>query len=168
MIPLSSNRWAELRHAYGPARDIPALIAQLETLPEDCDYETEPYHSLWSSICHQGTAYSASYAAIPHIIRIMAGAPLRVPATLFQLVARIEIGRHQEESQALPDELSRDYFSALSQIPGIVAEAAKRPWDENVCRSALSAVAVIKGHALLAEAIEELDPESLEEFARTW
>jgi hypothetical protein len=54
--------WAGLRDAYGPAADIPALLASAEA--QDAD-DGEAWNDLYGRLFHQGTVYSASYAAIP-------------------------------------------------------------------------------------------------------
>ncbi len=55
--------WHTLRHAYGSAEDIPALLDQL-LLGEDA----EVWDELWSRVCHQDTVYSASFAALPYLL----------------------------------------------------------------------------------------------------
>jgi hypothetical protein len=52
--------WRSLKHAYGNAADMPALLDQL--LP---DSGAEVWGEVWSRICHQGTVYSASFASLP-------------------------------------------------------------------------------------------------------
>jgi hypothetical protein len=52
--------WAALRHAYGSAADVPALLDQLTPDPK-----ASVWGELWSRLCHQGTVYSASFAALP-------------------------------------------------------------------------------------------------------
>src|SRR5690242_2032377 len=52
--------WAMLTHAYGSAQDIPGLLEQ--AVPE---MRSEVWSELWSRLCHQGTVYPASYAALP-------------------------------------------------------------------------------------------------------
>src|SRR5262245_2777864 len=70
MIPLDSPEWRRLQHAYGPASDIPDLLRQLAANPCAKKSGDEPWHSLWSALCHQGDVYTASYAAVPHIVDI--------------------------------------------------------------------------------------------------
>lgn len=54
--------WAALEHAYGTSVDVPALLAAAENSGE----ESGPaWNELWSRLCHQGTVYTASYAALP-------------------------------------------------------------------------------------------------------
>ncbi|MGW9032770.1 hypothetical protein ACWGQ5_54400 [Streptomyces sp. NPDC055722] len=61
--------WSQLRHAYGPADDIPGFFARLAGGQED----EEVWHDLWSALCHQGTVYEASYAALPVLADIATG-----------------------------------------------------------------------------------------------
>ncbi|GAA1539142.1 hypothetical protein GCM10009730_55400 [Streptomyces albidochromogenes] len=51
--------WSQLQHAYGTAEDIPALFERLGTEPND-----EAWSDLWSRLCHQGSVYPASFAAL--------------------------------------------------------------------------------------------------------
>lgn len=57
--------WSQLRHAYGPADDIPGLLARVEP-----DMRSPLWTDLWSRLCHQGTVYSASFAALPMLTEI--------------------------------------------------------------------------------------------------
>jgi hypothetical protein len=54
--------WYSLRHAYGNAADVPALLEQLSP-----DSGADVWGELWSRICHQGTVYSASFAVLPEL-----------------------------------------------------------------------------------------------------
>jgi hypothetical protein len=59
--------WADLQHAYGPADDVTELLQAL--LSGDAD---EALDELFSSLCHQGSVYSASVYAVPFLARIAA------------------------------------------------------------------------------------------------
>jgi hypothetical protein len=59
--------WASLRDAYGSAEQVPALLAAAERAGTD---EGGPWDDLWGRLCHQGTVYSASYAALPALARM--------------------------------------------------------------------------------------------------
>lgn len=62
--PLAEEQvdWAGLRCAYGSAESVPELLRRAEMAGNDSGDE---WNDLWSYICHQGTVYTASYAAIP-------------------------------------------------------------------------------------------------------
>ena len=90
MIPLNSPIWSQLEHAYGCASDTPGLLRQLESHVEDESPEAEPWFSLWSSLCHQGDVYHASFAAVPHILKIAEAHPNRFSSSFLQLPACVE------------------------------------------------------------------------------
>jgi hypothetical protein len=162
MLSLSSVRWSELQTAYGSAADIPALLSQLSNAPPS-DGKSEPWFSLWSALAHQGDVYSASFAAVPHVVDALAIAPNSVDFSYFQFPAWVEICRHKKQVR-IPDELKEAYEAALARLPAIVSSASSREWDSGFLCCALSAVAAAKGHALVAESILELTPDVAKEF----
>lgn len=66
--------WSQLTHAYGPAGDIPGRLERLAAHPT-----SESWDDLWSALCHQGSVYSASFAALPWLT-VVAGAQDREQA----------------------------------------------------------------------------------------
>lgn len=164
-LSLDSPRWGELEHAYGRAADIPDLLRQLESLPSSAN-DREPWFSLWSALAHQNDVYSASFAAVPHVVRALSTAPSTAAFAYFQFPAVVEAWR-QKKGVAVPDDLRVDYFAALAALPSLVAQAAEREWDEGFLVCALSAVAAAKGFGNVAEAVLEMTPEVADEF-REW
>jgi hypothetical protein len=57
--------WTQLSHAYGRADDVPGMLDRL--VPDE---GAEVWTELWSAICHQGTVYSASFAALPRLTEL--------------------------------------------------------------------------------------------------
>jgi hypothetical protein len=168
MLSLESPQWTELTHAYGAATNIPQLLRDLETYPPSEDPQAEPYFSLWSALCHQGTVYPASFAAMPHLVAALGHRPERAPWTLFSLVGAIEAARAQIDDVEFPADLAAPYFEALQKLPAIAMRAASEPWDELRCRAILGSVAAAKGHSRLSAAIEELEPEVVERLLDHW
>ena len=162
MLSLDSPKWSELKHAYGAASDIPNLLRQLETLPSSGG-DKEPWFSIWSSLAHQGDVYSASFAAVPHIVRTLKQSPTKADVSYFQFPAWVEVCR-QKKSVEIAHELEAPYFEALAQLPSLVAAAAEREWDSTFLCCALSAIAASKGFGSVAEAVQEINPEVAEEF----
>lgn len=166
MLSLDSARWSELKHAYGAASDIPELLRRLDALPT-ANGEEEPWFSLWSALAHQGDVYSASFAAVPHVVKALASAPSVAHFTYFQFPAWVEICR-SKNSVPVPEDLAAAYFEALAQLPSLVAAAASRPWDASFLSCALSAIAAAKNQPSVAEAVLELSPEAASEFMEWW
>lgn len=158
MIELDDPRWLTLTHAYGNAADIPELLRQLAhaTGPKT-GYDSEPWFTLWSSLCHQGDVYDASYAALPHIIEIACNATGPIDASFFQLPAAIEIAKSSEKGPPVPSDLAQAYRGAVSRLAQCVVKYLQQDWDELTLLSAMSAIAVAKGHHRVAEAVMNLD-----------
>src|SRR5215475_11815311 len=117
MLPLEDSHWSALSDAYGASSGIPKLLALAAELPEDTGRNAEPYFSLWSALCHQGDVYSASYAALPHLVRIVEANPDKFRWTLLWLVHAIELAWSEGRGPPVPDLLSDAYQKALMRIP---------------------------------------------------
>jgi hypothetical protein len=167
LLSLESPKWAELDHAYGSAENLPNLIRQLEALPPEGSFESEPYSTLWSSLCHQGDVYSASYAAVPHLVRVLEVARSLRHWTVLLLVVSIETSRMEGRGPEIREDLQSPYLAALSRLPKVVADSSHEEWDETATQTAAAAVAVAKGRTDLADAILELSSDILPKF-RKW
>lgn len=157
MLSLDSPLWADLRHAYGTASDTPDLLRQLQSLPDSIG-ESQPWFDLWSSLAHQGDIYPASFAAVPHVVSVLATRPESAPAVFFQFPAWVEICR-KRQGVAVPPGLERAYFAAIARLPALAAVAAARPWDSIMLSCVLAAIAATKGDPNVAEAALELSPD---------
>ena len=158
MLDLNDPIWPTLTHAYGSAADTPALLRQLaqSTGCKD-DHESEPWFTLWSSLCHQSDVFDASYAALPHILEIGLSATGPIDFSFFQLPAAIEIARFNGKGPPVPPILAKAYSEAVSRLIDCVAVHRHDAWDEPTLLSALSAQAVAKGNHRIAQAIMNLD-----------
>jgi hypothetical protein len=166
-LALDSPTWRDLTHAYGDAADIPELLRQLESLPPSAAYDSEPWFSLWSALAHQGDVYSASFAAVPHVVKVLATDPTRADSSYFHFPAWVEVCRTRTNTP-VPSDLAPAYFEALTRLPPLVAASAgQREWDDDLLLCALAAIAASKGGAEVAEAVLELTPEVLADF-RQW
>ena len=167
MLAIDSPEWGVLEHCYGTAEDIPPLLAELSAYPPHVKYDDEPWHTLWSSLCHQSEIYPASFAAVPHILRLAAASPERICSSYLLLPACIEASRLSGLAPAIPDHLAASYHAAIATLPIIVASCFDREWDDDWVRTATAALCVAKGHGQLATAILDLTPDIMENFS-TW
>ena len=146
MLSLESHRWAELRHAYGSAKNLPPLLRQLDSLPASKG-NAEPWFTLWSALAHQGDVYSASFAAVPYVVKALASAPSKADHSYFQFPAWIEICRGKKQIR-IPDDLRSAYVDALGQLPKLVAAASINPWQPDFLQCALAAIAAARDSPL--------------------
>ena len=166
MLSLDAPRWSELRTAYGDASTIPSLLRDLAAMPPYTDHSAEPYFSLWSALCHQCDVYTASYAAVPHVVAAMRTHPGGFHAALLQLVTCIEIARARGRGPAVPADLEAAYQSALRELVDLSHDVTRRPCDEGTFRAATAALAVAHGHVDIADALIEMEPDVLHDFTR--
>lgn len=119
--------WASLRDAYGLADDIPARLAAVESSgPEEAD---RLWHDLWGRLCHQGSVYSASYAAVP----LLAGmAAKEQPGPLVQplhLAAAILGSPNHSEDVAVIRRRYAAEIASLRELAESFLAAAAEPRD---------------------------------------
>jgi hypothetical protein len=77
--------WALLRHAHGAASDIPGLLMLAAGPTGGRD---RAWAQLWDRLCHHGSVYSASAAAVPELTRMACDDTLR-PADRAQATSLI-------------------------------------------------------------------------------
>lgn len=169
MLSLESKQWSNLNHAYGKAENIPAMIRKLADAPPVKDHLTEPYFTLWSSLCHQGDIYTASYAALPQLVGICSNNSITTDWTVLNLVVAIELARLKGRGPKIPDELSQSYLGAINHIPQIAVDmisnndCKENERGINICAAA---IAISKGYPKQAEAFLELDNDNVDDFLK--
>lgn len=82
---LGDVAWAELDHAYGDAAEAPDWLRALG------DGDLEVLQDLFGALCHQGTRYSASAAAVPFLAGILAVGEVD-PVPLLMTLGALAIG----------------------------------------------------------------------------
>jgi hypothetical protein len=162
MLPLDDERWKMLLGGYRIPYDASVPLRKLEQTT-DPQEENAIWQELWEELHHQGDVGSASYAAVPHILRIVRQKK-RLDWNPLGLVTIIELWRHTRKNPPIPDDFIQSYLTALNEVPEILAELPKEGWDELFTRSASALLSVSHGHLLLADAILELSPDLAKEF----
>jgi hypothetical protein len=157
MLDLQSSRWAELCHAYGGAADIPALLHQLQTAPPQDSYKAEPWYSICSALCHQGDVYTATNAAMPHIVEIARKMDERGRFDCMNFVCHAEACRHRKGAPPIPSDLNGDYLAAIDSARELFLACLRMNWNEEETKVLLGGLAVTKGYAKLGKVIIELD-----------
>ncbi len=157
MLNLDSPRWRELGHAYGSAAEIPDLLRKLETAPPQANYKSEPWHSIWSALCHQGDVYTATYAAMPHIVGIATRRTERERLDFLNFIGYAEACRHHKRAPGIPPDLEADYLTSLKNADELFVENLKLTLAEAEIQVLLGGLAVVRGYPKLGEVIIELD-----------
>jgi hypothetical protein len=149
MLDLTSPRWEELTQAYGAAGDVPRLLGAL-TRVDDGAARAELWFALWRMLHRPDAAYSASYAAVPHLLRVGRSLPMADHAQAMHLASRIEIARREPASDPMPPDLVDAYAAAMEGLPRDVAASSSDPWPPDVARICAAALLVGKRHPEIA------------------
>ena len=147
--------WSGLRHAYGPATDVPALLARARSAPPPSNYQDEPWFTLWSSLYHQDDIYSATYAAVPELIAMASDCGPKIAAESLFLAASIELRRKEPGAPEVPADLAAAYSQALAIAGPLATELAERTPDDD--GKLVVAAAVFRGDLKRARALLDED-----------
>lgn len=164
MLALDSELWADLNHAYGSADDIPPLLRRAADAPEQGAPDAEPFFTLWSSLCHQGEVYTASYAAVPHLVRIALTAERPIDFSFLLLPTSIEVARHGGRGPEMPLSLAKPYNDAIASLSECGWVHREEQWDQDMVLAVAAADAVARGHYGVAEALLNLDADWIEKI----
>lgn len=156
MLPLSDPRWKSLEGGYKVPYDASAPLLRLER-GEDA------WEELWEELHHQGDVGEASYASVPHLVRICSARATR-DWNLYSLVSTIEVERHRKSNPPLPEWLRGDYQGALRDLLALGLKDLAAVEDALTLRSILGAVALAKGALQLGAWIAFADESEIQEL----
>jgi hypothetical protein len=143
---LDEVNWADLDDAYGTANDLPDLLRSL------ADGEMESVGEIYGALCHQGTRYSASAAAVPYLADILATADVDAVPVLMTL-GSIAIGDldwyafpvpEEARGGSYPDAVAA-YRAVAAQIPVVARFTTSE--DEQISAAAMWVLARFPGQA---------------------
>lgn len=155
-LPLDDARWSALRHAYGPAGDVPALIEALargDDRRQPADLRDGVWHRVWSALCHQGDVYSATFAALPHIVAIGATRPRGEQLAFWSFAAAVALA---EPAASVPQDLAEAYRAAIARARADVVHCVVPGVEDYEGRWSLVAVAGLRERREVADALEGL------------
>lgn len=140
MLSLDDQRWRELEGGYRTPFDPRPLLSSLAR-GEDT---RSTWDALWEGLHHQGDVGEASYAAVPHLVRIYRERG-QIDWNTFAIVATIELARPEEGNPSLPAWLAEDYLGAIRDLGEIGIRQLSQTADHDVIRSILAVIAIRSG-----------------------
>lgn len=159
MLPLDDPRWQALHGGYRQPTDAVKLLKRMER-------GADVWMELWEELHHQGDVDLASYAAIPHLVRI-AQSQTPLNSNAYALAATVEIERHRKNNPALPDWLAASYHRAWEQLLSLALRDLATPNETNSPQSALVVVALSHHQLKLGALLNHLDDSELDELTET-
>ena len=139
-LDLSDDRWGRLSGGYRVPYDPRPALLSLER-SENID---GAWQELSSELYHQGDIGDASYAVVPHLVRIYErrGVP---DWNTYALIAMIEEGRRSPQNPALPDDLRAAYDRARHRLVQIGLKELAAAEEPLLVSSIIAVLAMGKG-----------------------
>lgn len=126
MIAGMTLDWSRLKHAYGSASNLPRLFDEIGD-PELAD---EAWEDLWASLYHQGSVYTASFAALPVLTDIAAGRKPGGRWPALGLAGRIVV---EEQQLHEPGYVQTRYPAAINELHQLTQNVVgTRPFEGDV------------------------------------
>jgi len=99
---------------------------------------------LWTELHHQGNVGDASYAAVPHLVRIYRE-HCAIEWNTYAIVVIIELARNREHNPVVPEYLRESYFEAIRELAEIGMADLRHAKDLDQLRAILAVIALSKG-----------------------
>ncbi len=121
---LDAVNWSELRHAYGPASDVPAMLRMLRST-DDAELDNS-YYALYGTIFHQGSSYDSTAAAVPFLYALLDAKDTPRRESLQRLLLFLAVGNPVYK---IPRGIEvEEWRSRVAEIlaPGYIEEVARK------------------------------------------
>jgi hypothetical protein len=161
MLSFDDKRWNDLEGGYRTQFDPRPLLSKLEAKK---DTKTA-WDELWGGLHHQGDVGAASYAAVPHLVRIYRKHGI-IDWNTYAIVAVIELARDDGKNPKVPKWLENDYFQAIRDLAEVGAVEVLQTKNPEEIRAILSILAICAGARTHAKFLINYSAEELVEMER--
>ena len=158
MLSLDNPRWQSLTGGYRCPYDASVALRQLE-------HGEDVWDELWTELHHQGDVGPASYAAVPHLVRI-AVQQRGGDWNTYAIVSTIEIARLHPPNPELPDWLEQSYVQAIQDLAKLALVELESTDDDLLVVSALGLIALARGLKKLGMLIGMTDASEIDEILK--
>jgi hypothetical protein len=161
MLSLNDKRWQNLEGGYRTQFDPRPSLSKLDTNKDT----SAAWHDLWDGLHHQGDVGEASYAAVPHLVRIYRDAGV-IEWNTYAIVAVIELARDASKNPPIPKWLEEDYFQAIRDLAELGSVQVLQTRNPEETRAILSILAISAGARTHAKFLVDYSAEELLEMER--
>jgi hypothetical protein len=161
MLSLDDKRWENFARGYRTRFDPRPLLSKLESNKDT----TTAWHELWEGLHHQGDVGEASYAAVPHLVRIYRKRGV-IDWNTYAIVAVIELARDGRKNPEVPKWLREEYLQAIRELAEVGAVEVLQTKSPEEIRAILSILAISAGARTHAKFLIDYSAEELLEMER--
>lgn len=162
MLALDDPRWDGLKGGYRILYDPRAALRLLE----ENGHAEEAWAELWEELHHQGDVGEASYAALPHLVRICRTRQ-RPDWNIYGLASTIEECRQAGHNPPIPDWLHDSYTEAWRELVRLGGRELSEVSEPILILNILAALAAGKGQLTIARAAM-MDEEDVKAALDAW
>lgn len=159
MIDLDDASWQNLNGGYRIPFDASPALRALELDEGD----EAAWNELWENLHHQGDVDIASFAAVPHLVRLHSR-KTSVDWQFMGLIATIEVARWSHDNPDVPAELLDEYTNALNDAKDLGLERMMFNGTTEYLASYFALVASLHGNQQLAQVILALDDDTVKQL----
>ena len=156
MIPLYDPKWKLLCGGYKVIYNPSDALSRLEAGENSWD-------ELWENLHHQGDIGEASYAVVPHLVRIAQEQQKR-SWEYYSLVSTIEIERHRKSNPIIPEWLESDYHLAIQNLRALALVDIVDASNPLLTQAIIGVIALSKGLIKLGSLVSYLDESELDQL----
>jgi len=159
LLNLDDKRWTELKGGYRVPFDPRQLLRRLEsgTDIQRC------WQELWQELYHQGDVGEASYAAVPHLVRIYQNRG-KIDWNTYAIVTSIELARYVGKNPDVPSWLLQGYEDAINSLAMTGLGELPHANEKESIRSILAVIAIWKEVRTYARIIIDFSEDELNEL----
>lgn len=151
-LDLDDDRWSRLQGGYRVAYDPRGTLRAIE----NGDGVAKAWKELWNELHHQGDVGEASYAAVPHLVRIHEARGVSDWNT-YGLLATIELARDYNRNPDLPTYLREPYEAAWRRLVEIGLHELKFAEEPVLIQAILGVLALGKGQRSIGYFVTAFD-----------
>lgn len=122
------------------------------------------WKDLWQGLYHQGDVGEASYAAVPHLVRIHKSRG-KIDWNTYAIATSIELARNVGNNPDVPLWLRQGYEDAINRLSMIGLGELPNANDKETIRSILAILAIWKEARAYARIIIDYSEDELDELA---
>jgi hypothetical protein len=146
MLSFDDPRWRELEGGYGGPYDPRKALLSLERGTD----VSAAWSELWEELHHQGHVGEASYAAIPHVVRIH-GERDALELNTYALAVVIEQARRERANPDMPSWLGSAYDAAWQDLVDLgLRDLRRASEDDDLIGAIIAALSYTKGLPMLS------------------
>jgi len=142
-----------------PRRERPSAPVRARDDTGQANTPGTAWFDLWSALCHQGDTYTASYAAVPHLVQLAPDQLKRQRYDALFLTACIELARLEGRGPSIPPALAGAYREAIHRARELAEASILSAWDADAGAAIRASAAALSGDIAGARAILDADPD---------